>query len=62
MGSGVLGPLGALVVGLLIGAVIIYFVTKPRTEQAYLDLQREVEQQRAAVEKETENILETTKA
>jgi ribonuclease Y len=62
MGMGILGPLGGLVVGLLIGAIIIYFVTKPRTEQAYKDLHQEIEQQRATVEKETKSILETTKA
>lgn len=62
MGLGIIGPIIALIVGLLIGAVITYFVTKPRTEQAYLDLQKEIEQKRAAVEKETKNILETTKA
>ena len=62
MGMGILAPLVALVVGLLIGAIIIYFITKPRTDQAYQDLQQEIEQQRAAVEKETQSILETTKA
>jgi ribonuclease Y len=62
MGLGIWGVLGALVVGLAIGAIITYFITKPRTEQAYEDLQREIEQQRAALEKETENILDTTRA
>ena len=62
MGLGILGPIAALIVGLLIGAVITYFVTKPRTDKAYQDLQHEIEQQRAAVEKETKNILDTTKA
>jgi ribonuclease Y len=62
MDLGIWGALGALVVGLAIGVIITYFVTKPRTEKAYDDLQNEVEQKRAAVEKETEIILDTTKS
>ncbi len=38
MGLGILGAIGALIVGLLIGAVVTYYVTKPRTEKAYQDL------------------------
>ena len=62
MGIGLWAVLGALVVGLAIGAVVTYFVTKPRTEKAYDDLQKEIEQKRAAVEKETDSILSTTRA
>ncbi|MDX1413031.1 MAG: ribonuclease Y [Candidatus Promineifilaceae bacterium] len=57
----IVGLLGALV-GLAIGGVITYFIMKPRTEQAYQELQQDLEQKRAAVEKETENILKTTRA
>jgi ribonuclease Y len=62
MGIGLWAVLGALVVGLAIGAVITYFITKPRTEKAYDDLQKEIEQKRTAVEKETDSILSTTRA
>ena len=51
----------ALIVGAAIGAGITYYFTKPRLESAYKDLQQEIEQQRATVEKETENILATTR-
>lgn len=62
MGIGLWAVLGALVVGLAIGAVVTYFITKPRTEKAYDDLQKEIEQKRTAVEKETDSILSTTRA
>lgn len=51
----------ALILGAAIGAGITYYFTKPRLEGAYKDLQQEIEQQRATVEKETENILGTTR-
>lgn len=51
-----------LLVGLAVGAVVAYFVMKPRTEDAYQELQKELEQKRATVEKESENILKTTRS
>ena len=62
MGPGIVFPVIALIVGLLAGAAVAYFVMKPRNDQAYEDLQRDIEKQRAAVEKETKSILEATKA
>ncbi len=50
-----------LIVGALVGAVAVWFITKPRTEQAYADLQSELAQKRAATEKETETLLEATR-
>jgi len=53
-----------IVAGLLIGgiaaAVAVYFITRPKTEQAYATLQEEVEAKKAAAEKEAENIRNTT--
>ena len=57
----IIGVLVALLLGLIVGAAITWFATKPRTETAYQELNQEIEQKRAAVEKETENILETTR-
>ncbi len=51
----------ALILGAAIGAGVTYYFTKPRLDGAYKDLQQEIEQQRATVEKETENILATTR-
>jgi len=59
-----LGPLGmiiALVLGLALGAGITWLIMKPRVEEAYEQLQRDIDQQRAAVDKEIENILKTTR-
>ena len=59
-----LGPMGmiiALVLGLALGAGITWLIMKPRVEEAYEQLQRDIDQQRAAVDKEIENILKTTR-
>ena len=41
-----------LITGALITAAVMWFYLKPRTEQAYADLQQEIEQKRAASENE----------
>ena len=41
-----------LVAGALIAAAIMWFYLKPRTEEAYAELQRETDERRAAAEKE----------
>ena len=61
METGILGVIGALVIGLAIGAGGTWLIMKPRVEEAYEQLQRDLEQRRAAVEKEVENILDTTR-
>jgi ribonuclease Y len=61
MNMGFLGVIGALVIGLGIGAVVTWLIMKPRVEDAYEQLQRDLDQKRAAVEKEIENILNTTR-
>ncbi len=61
MDLGILGVIGALVIGLAIGAVISWLVMKPRTEEAYEQLQQDLDQKRAAVDREIESILETTR-
>ena len=61
MNMGFLGMIGALVIGLGIGAVVTWLIMKPRVEDAYEQLQRDLDQKRAAVEKEIENILNTTR-
>lgn len=61
MDIGFLGVIGALVIGLGIGAVVTWLIMKPRVEDAYEQLQRELDQMRAAVEKENETILNTTR-
>jgi ribonuclease Y len=61
MEFGFLGVIGALVIGLGIGAVATWLIMKPRVEDAYEQLQRDLDQMRAAVEKETETILDTTR-
>ncbi|MFN2206580.1 MAG: ribonuclease Y, partial [Candidatus Promineifilaceae bacterium] len=50
-----------LVLGLALGAGITWLIMKPRVEEAYEQLQRDIDQQRAAVDKEIENILKTTR-
>ena len=58
------GPLGlivAVVVGLAIGAGITWLIMKPRVDDAYEQLQRDIDQKRAAVDKDIENILDTTR-
>ena len=56
-------PIIWVLVGLFSGAIItgavMWFVLKPKTEQTYLDLQNEVEEKRAAVERETAVILQS---
>jgi len=61
MNMGFLGVIGALVIGSMIGAGITWLIMKPRVEDAYEQLQRDLDQKRTAVEKESENILNTTR-
>jgi ribonuclease Y len=56
-----MGMIIALVLGLALGAGITWLIMKPRVEEAYEQLQRDIDQQRAAVDKEIENILKTTR-
>ncbi|MFQ5435367.1 MAG: ribonuclease Y, partial [Anaerolineae bacterium] len=55
-------PLG-IVAGLLIGAVVagmaVYFILRPKTEQAYATLQNDIEERKAAAEKEAGKIHNT---
>jgi ribonucrease Y len=50
-----------LVIGAAIGAGIIWVVLKPRTEEAYATLQREVEEKRTTAEQEAEAILNSAR-
>ena len=61
MDFGILGVIGALLLGLLIGAGITYVVMKPRFEEIQQQVQQELDQRRAAVEREAEQILQTTR-
>ncbi len=61
MDFGILGLIGALLLGLLSGAGITYAVMKPRFEEIQQQVQLELDQRRAAVEREAEQILETTR-
>lgn len=61
MDIGILGVIGALVIGLAFGAGITWLVMKPRVEDTYKQVQHELDQKRAVVDKEIENILDTTR-
>ncbi len=61
MELGILGVLGALVIGLAGGAGITWLIMKPRVDEVYEQQQLELEQKRAAVDKEIESILNTTR-
>ncbi len=50
-----------IVVGAVIAAIVTWFTTKPQTEQAYLDLERETRERRESVEKESKAILGTSR-
>ncbi len=51
-----IGIVAGLLIGGVVAAVAVYFITRPKTEQAYATLQRETEERKAAAEKEAENI------
>ena len=52
MDIGILGVIGALVIGLAFGAGITWLVMKPRVEDTYKQVQHELDQKRAVVDKE----------
>jgi ribonucrease Y len=49
-----------LLAGASIAAIAMWFYLKPKTEQVYIDLQKEVEEKRAAVEKEAATTLKNS--
>ncbi|MFN2138079.1 MAG: ribonuclease Y [Candidatus Promineifilaceae bacterium] len=51
----------ALVIGLAAGALITWLIMKPRVEEAYEQLQQELDQKRAAVERDVERVLDTAR-
>ena len=55
------GLLIGIVVGAGIAATVTWFATRPQTEQAYQDLERETREKREAVEKESNIILKTSR-
>jgi ribonuclease Y len=61
MDFGIVGLIGALLLGLLAGAGITYVVMKPRFEEIQQQVTQELEQRRAAVEREADQILQATR-